>query len=107
MSGNGHWLKVKLVGVKSNRSAIGSTVVASFGGRKQTQAVTAQTSYLSVNDQRLHFGLGTAATADLEIWWASGGREAVKRVDADRMVTIREGEGVVKTEVFTGARKGG
>jgi len=107
VSGNGHWLKVKLVGVKSNRSAIGSTVVASFGGRKQTQAVTAQTSYLSVNDQRLHFGLGTAATADLEIWWASGGREAVKRVDADRMVTIREGEGVVKTEVFTGARKGG
>jgi hypothetical protein len=106
VSGNGHWLKVKLVGVKSNRSAIGSTVVASFGGRKQAQAVTAQTSYLSVNDQRLHFGLGTAATADLEIWWASGGREAVKGVDADRMVTIREGEGVVKTEVFAAARRG-
>jgi hypothetical protein len=104
--GGGHWLKVRLVGVKSNRSAIGSTVIAAYGGRRQAQAVTAQTSYLSVNDRRLHFGLGGAAMADLEIWWASGGRETVKGVSADRLVTIREGEGIVKTESFADSQRG-
>jgi len=102
VSGGGHWLKVKLEGVKSNRGAIGSTVIASYGDRRQAQAVTAQASYLSVNDRRLHFGLGTAATADLEILWASGGRETVKSVSADKLVTISEGKGVVKSEALTG-----
>jgi len=104
--GGGHWLKVKLVGVKSNRSAIGATAIATYGGRRQAQAVTAQTSYLSVNDRRLHFGLGAETTADLEIWWPNGGKETLKQVAADRLVTIREGEGIVKTEVFTALRRG-
>jgi len=100
VSGGGHWMKVRLVGVKSNRSAIGARVVASYGGRKQAQAVMAQSSYLSVNDPRLHFGLGTAVSADLEIWWPSGLRESVRGIAADHLVTIREGEGVVKAETF-------
>ena len=53
-----HWLKVLLIGVESNRSAIGAQVVATYGERRQAQAVLAQSSYLSVNDRRLHFGLG-------------------------------------------------
>ena len=72
VSGSGHWLKVKLVGVKSNRSAIGARVIASYGGRQQAQSLTAQTSYLSVNDPRLHFGLGTAERPT----WICGGRAA-------------------------------
>ncbi|MGA3043500.1 MAG: CRTAC1 family protein, partial [Bryobacteraceae bacterium] len=103
--GGGHWLKVKLLGTKSNRSAIGATVVAAYGGRRQAQAVTAQAGYLSVNDRRLHFGLGAAQAADLEIRWPSGLRESVKGVSADRLVTIREGEGVVKVESFGAARR--
>ena len=100
VSGGGHWLKVRLIGVKSNRSAIGAMVTVSFGGRKQAQAMTSQSSYLSVNDPRLHFGLGGALTADLEVRWPNGARESVKGVGADRLVTMREGEGVVKTEAF-------
>jgi hypothetical protein len=106
VSGGGRWLKVRLEGVKSNRSAIGATVIAAYGGRRQAQAVTAQTSYLSVNDRRLHFGLGSETTADLEIWWPNGGKETVRGVAADRLVTIREGEGIVKAEVFTRLQKG-
>jgi hypothetical protein len=95
VTGSGHWLKVRLVGVKSNRSAIGARVIASYGGRKQAQAVTAQSSYVSVNDKRLHFGLGNAQSADLEVYWPNGLRESFKAVPADKLVTIREGEGAV------------
>jgi hypothetical protein len=101
VSGGGHWLKVKLVGTRSNRSAIGATVIATYGGRRQAQAVTAQSGYLSVNDRRLHFGLGAAPSADLEIRWPSGLREPIKSVSADRLITIKEGAGVVKVESFS------
>src|SRR5215471_18422532 len=67
LTGGHHWLKVLLVGSRSNRSAIGAQVTATYGERKQVQAVLAQSSYLSVNDRRLHFGLGTANSASLEI----------------------------------------
>jgi hypothetical protein len=100
VSGNDHWLKVKLVGTKSNRSAIGATVIASYGGRKQAQAVLAQSSYLSVSDRRLHFGLGAADKADLEIRWPNGGRESVRDLAANQLVTVTEGAGVVKRESF-------
>ena len=106
MSGDRHWLKVLLVGTVSNRSAIGAQVVAAYGDRKQAQAVMAQSSYLSVNDRRLHFGLGTAKSADLEIRWPNGERETVAGVAADQLVTIREGSGVVRTERFA-KRAGG
>jgi len=106
VTSGGHWLKVKLVGVKSNRSAIGATVIAGYGGRKQAQSVAAQTSYLSVSDRRLHFGLGGALTADLEIRWPSGLRETVGTVPADRLITIREGEGVVGSEAFGATGRG-
>src|SRR5207302_9187193 len=64
-----HWLKLKLVGSRSNRSAIGARVVCSYAGKRQAQEVMAQSSYLSCNDPRLHFGLGSASSADLEIRW--------------------------------------
>ena len=96
LGGENHWLKVLLVGVASNRSAIGAQVVASYGDRKQAQAVLAQSSYLSVNDRRLHFGLGSATTASLEIRWPNGGREDVAGVAADQLVVVREGEGIVR-----------
>jgi enediyne biosynthesis protein E4 len=105
-TGGGRWLKVKLVGTKSNRSAIGATVIASYGARRQARAITAQSSYLSVNDRRLHFGLGPAESADLEILWPSGARESVKAAPAGHLITIREGAGVVSQETFTGLRRG-
>ena len=98
--GSNHWLKVLLVGTASNRSAIGAQVVAVYGGRRQAQAVLAQSSYLSVNDRRLHFGLGEATSAEIEIRWPNGGAEKVAGVAADQLVVIKEGSGVVRTEKF-------
>ena len=56
VTGKNHWIKVKLKGVKSNRSAIGARVTVRYGDRVQAQEVLSQSSYLSVNDSRLHFG---------------------------------------------------
>ena len=100
VSGQGHWLKVLLEGVTSNRSAIGARVIAQYGGRAQAQEVTAQSSFYSANDRRLHFGLGSAATADLTVRWPTGTIEKIGSVPADHLVVIREGAGVVRREKF-------
>ena len=97
VKGNGHWLKVKLIGLKSNCSAIGSRVTAHYGGLRQAQEVLSQSSFYSANDSRLHFGLGSAETADLEIRWTNGLRELVRNVPANRLVVIKEGAGIVKS----------
>ena len=100
VSGGHHWLKVSLVGVQSNRSAIGSRVVARYAGRQQAQEVNAQSSFYSANDRRLHFGLGNATTADLTIRWTNGATETIPNVAADQLVTIREGAGIIRREKF-------
>jgi enediyne biosynthesis protein E4 len=98
VSSKNHWLKVQLVGVKSNRSAIGSRVVAQYGSRRQAQEVTAQASFYSANDRRLHFGLGSETTADLTVRWTNGTSENFPRVAADQLVVIREGEGIIRKQ---------
>jgi len=100
VTGAGHWLKVKLIGTKSNRSAIGARVTAHYGGKVQAQEVLSQASFYSANDSRLHFGLGGADSVDLDIRWPNGGTEKILKVQADRLVTIREGSGIIKTETF-------
>jgi hypothetical protein len=90
-----HWIKVKLEGTKSNRSAIGARVVTHYGGKMQAQAVLSQSSYYSCNDSRLHFGVGGAAAVDVDVYWPSGGRETYKAIAADQLVTLREGKGIV------------
>jgi len=95
LSGKANWIKVRLEGTKSNRSAIGARVIAHYGGKTQAQAVLSQSSFLSCNDWRLHFGLGTATSADLEIFWPNGLRESYKGVAVNRLHTIREGAGFV------------
>jgi hypothetical protein len=100
LSGEGHWLKVRLIGTKSNRSAIGSRVTARFLGKQQAQEVTAQSSFYSVNDPRLHFGLGPATSADLTVRWTNGGTETFANVAAGQLITIREGAGIVRKDAF-------
>jgi hypothetical protein len=95
-----HWLKVKLIGTKSNRSAIGSRVTAEYGGHKQLQELTAQSSFYSVNDCRLHFGLGASSTADLTVKWTNGRVDTLPRVAADQLIVIQEGAGITKSEKF-------
>jgi hypothetical protein len=100
LGGSNHWLKVKLAGVKSNRGAVGARVTARYGGKVQAQEVLSQSSFYSANDSRLHFGLGAALAADLEIRWPNGLKESVSKVAADQLIVIKEGEGIVRRERF-------
>jgi len=95
VSGNSSWLKVKLIGTKSNRSAIGGRVVVKTTDSMQTQEVQSQSSFLSCNDFRLHFGLGQVKSAELEIRWPSGEWQTVPNVSANQLVTVKEGTGFV------------
>ena len=95
-----HWLKVRLEGTKSNRSALGSRVLVHYGGKVQAQCLTSQSSFLSSNDPRLHFGLGKITTADIDVYWPTGVNETFRGVAADQLLTIREGEGIVKGRPF-------
>lgn len=84
------WLRLKLEGVKSNRSGIGARVRVTAGGLTQTASLRAGESYLSSNDPRLHFGLGAADTADVEVSWPSGVRTRHSRLTASREHVLRE-----------------
>jgi hypothetical protein len=98
---------VLLAGVKSNRSAIGARVTVRYGEKQQAQEVLAQSSYLSVCDRRLHFGLGAAASASIEIRWPNGNEETVSNVAANQLVVIREGSGIVSSQRFPPTSHGG
>ncbi len=98
-SGN-YWIKIRLEGTKSNRSAIGARVLVRYGGKVQVQEQLSQSSFLSANDPRLHFGLGAATTADVEVHWPSGLVESIKSVPANQLLTLREGVGQVKGRPF-------
>jgi hypothetical protein len=100
VSGGSHWIKVKLHGVQSNRGAVGGRVTARYGDKVQAQEVLSQSSYLSSNDARLHFGLGTFDKVDLEIRWPLGRVEKLSGIAADRLVHVTEGLGITRTESF-------
>ena len=91
-SGN-NWLKVKVIGTKSNRSAIGAKVsVAGADGGQQTNVVLSQSGYLSHNDPRLHFGLGKAAKVDfVEVSWPSGLVETIDNPEVNQLLRVVEG----------------
>jgi len=103
-SGN-NWIKVKLIGTKSNRSAIGARVscTATFPGEskphRQIDEVRSGGGYFSQSDLRVHFGLGKAQKVDLvEIRWPSGQVDTVKDLPVNQLVTFKEGLGVFGTE---------
>jgi enediyne biosynthesis protein E4 len=100
LSGGGHWLKVSLIGVRTNRSAIGARVTARYGNRIQSQEVSAQSSFYSVNDPRLHFGLGNETVVHLNIRWTNGTTETVSNVAADQLVIVREAAGIIHKQKF-------
>ena len=62
--------------------------------------MTAQSSFYSANDRRLHFGLGAETVADLTIRWTNGTTETILNVAANQLVTIREGGGIVHKQRF-------
>jgi hypothetical protein len=94
-------LLVQLEGATSNRSAIGARIALTAGQQTQVREVQSGSSYLAQNDLRAHFGLGRAERVDrLEIRWPSGLKESIEKIAANQIVTIREGQGVVKQVPF-------
>ncbi len=93
-----HRVLFKLIGSKSNRAAIGARVTVTSATRSQIEEVRGGSGYLSSNDQRLHFGLGSDTVMDkVEIRWPNGNVEALRSVLADAIYTLGEGEGIKNT----------
>jgi hypothetical protein len=98
---HGNALVVRLMGKQSNRDGVGTRLRLTTGPRTQIREVKAGSSYLGQNDLRQHFGLGTIQRVDrLEVRWPSGRNEVVPNVSANQIITIREGEGIVRTSPF-------
>jgi len=87
--------------ITSGRDAIGARVTVTSSGRKQIDEVRSGGSFISQNDFRLHFGLGSAKTADLSIRWLDGKLETFPGIAADKIVTIEEGRGIIRKQPFT------
>jgi hypothetical protein len=87
----GHWIEIKLVGGKSNSDGIGARVEIVAAGKRQTAERVAGSGYLSQNDGRLHFGLGSAALADkVVVRWPSGKEQTLEKQAVDRILTVEE-----------------
>ena len=87
-----HYLRIKLVGVQSNRNGLGAKVKVTTGSLTQMDILRSGSSYCSASELRLHFGLGAASAADkVEITWPSGTVDTYTDVKGDRMITVKEG----------------
>ena len=88
-----HWLQLRLTGTRSNRSAIGAEVRCFAGGRTQVRTVSGSVGYASTSDLTVHFGLGAAKEAKVEIRWPSGKTQVMQSVQADQRIAITEALG--------------
>jgi len=94
-----HWIGFELAGTKSNRLALNARIKAVAGDLTQIDEVRSGGSYLSQNDLRIHFGLGSHERLDrVDILWPSGKTETLTNLAADRFYAVKEGEGVVPRE---------
>ncbi|MDQ2900269.1 MAG: CRTAC1 family protein [Acidobacteriota bacterium] len=94
-------IRIRLIGTKSNRSAIGARVEVTAGGRTQIDEVRSGGSYYSQNDLALHFGLGAATVVDLvKVRWPNGGVQEWKRIAAGRTVTLTENAIEIEQRLF-------
>lgn len=95
-----HWISFQLDGVKSNRLALNARVRATAGEMVQLGELISGGSYLSQNDLRIHFGLGSYQRADkVEVLWPDGKKETLTNLAADRHYMLREGDGVVSSKL--------
>jgi hypothetical protein len=94
-----NWIKIKLIGTKCNRTAIGARVVLTTGDHTQMDEVRSGGSVMSQSDLRLHFGLGQKKVVDvIEVRWPTTHKtERFARIEANQILTIKEEAGIVKT----------
>ena len=86
----GHWIELKLVGTRSNRSAIGAEVTVELGNARQRQVVDGGSGFCSQNDRRLHFGLGNQRLGRVTIRWPSGTQQVLNGLAVDQLHVITE-----------------
>jgi hypothetical protein len=99
----GHWIELKLVGVHSNRDAVGARVRLRTRLGWQTRHVTAGSAYLSAQSLVQHFGLGNdAEAAAVEVSWPSGARTVLGPLAAGRRYVVEEGGGAVAAPFVVG-----
>ena len=88
-----NWIDFSLIGETSNRDGVGARISISAGGKKQYAQKVSSSGYLSTNDPRVHFGLGSNKTVDtLKIIWPSGKTQELQNIKANQVITIRESE---------------
>jgi hypothetical protein len=91
-----HWLEILLIGTRSNRDGVGARLTLTAGNLTIYEQRKGGMSYQAAQDPRLHFGLGNRAKVDsLEILWPSGAVTRLAHLPADRILAVKEGEGVV------------
>lgn len=91
-----HWLEIALIGVRSNRDGVGTSVKVVSGDLVSHDQRKGGGSYQSAHDGRLHFGLGTRSKIELiEIKWPSGTVDTLKNIEAGRVITVKEGAGLI------------
>jgi hypothetical protein len=102
-----NWLKVKVIGTKSNRSGIGARLKCvthppdEKAPHQQIDEVRSCSGYFSVSDMRVHFGLGKAEKVDVfEIRWPSGLVETLKDIKANQLIYVKEGAGITQSLKF-------
>jgi hypothetical protein len=89
----GHWIGLRLRGGRSGSTPVGARVTCRAGGRSQVRILSSGTSYLSVHDPRLWFGLGSSTRVEsIQVRWPSGLEQTFSDLPADRVLDIREGE---------------
>ncbi len=92
----GNWLKVKLIGKKSNRDAIGAIVRIQQPAQQQMRVVTAGDGYASQFSKTIHFGLGSTTTVDqLTVQWPSGEIQVLNNLPVNQRIRIEEGTQLV------------
>jgi hypothetical protein len=92
--GNGnHFIKVNLFGIQSNRQGIGSRILAAYNGKKSYRQNNGGGGgeYASQGSEPIHFGIGNAAIADINVTWPSGTVDTVSSVPMNSTITIVEG----------------
>jgi hypothetical protein len=111
-SSKNNWIKIRTIGVKSNRNGIGARIrcVTHVAGEakphSQIDEVRSGGGYFSQNDLRVHFGIGSAEKIDLlEIRWPSGQLDSLKDLKPNRLYYVTEAQGITRTEIFPAAKR--
>ena len=101
-----NWLQVDLEGIASNRDGIGTQILATAGEVTQLQEQNSGVHDRGQNFQNVHFGLADNATVDLEIRWTNGIVQQLNNVEANQVITVREGFGKDRNDTISGGSIG-